>query len=205
MPQPIQTGSLSGPIPPGPLPPVSEELLRALPKTDLHCHLDGSLRLATILELARQQGVRLPADTPDGLAKAISMGVVCGTSRYIGGAGASHPGILPDMLRHLGAFVVRLLVSTVVLWAAVGWVSPRNPYNTVGRALLVSLFLSLASYLTLARFLWFLLLPWLLYAFIWLATVMSAYGIGFASALLLAIALTLLSALVSLVFGLRGL
>ena len=109
------------------------------------------------------------------------------------------------MLRHLGAFLVRLVVSAVVLWAAVGWVAPGNPYNTVGRAALVALFLSLASYLTLARFLWFLLLPWLLYAFIWLATVMGAYGIGFFSALLLAIALTLLSFLVSLIFGLRGL
>lgn len=109
------------------------------------------------------------------------------------------------MLRHLGAFLVRLLVSALVLWAAVGWVSPGNPYNTVGRAALVALFLSLASYLTLARFLWFLLLPWLLYAGIWLGTVMAAYGLGFFSALLLSLALTLLSFLVSLVFGLRGL
>jgi adenosine deaminase len=50
-------------------PIVTPELLRALPKTDLHCHLDGSLRLATILDLAERQGVRLPAETPDGLAK----------------------------------------------------------------------------------------------------------------------------------------
>ncbi len=58
-------------------PQVTEELLRALPKTDLHCHLDGSLRLETILDLAERQGVRLPADTPDGLARAIHMGQVC--------------------------------------------------------------------------------------------------------------------------------
>ncbi len=69
--------SVQNPIPPGPLPPVTEELLLALPKTDLHCHLDGSLRLATILDLAEQQGVRLPADTPEGLAKAIFMGAQC--------------------------------------------------------------------------------------------------------------------------------
>ena len=30
------------------------ELIQRLPKTDLHCHLDGSLRLDTILELAQQ-------------------------------------------------------------------------------------------------------------------------------------------------------
>ncbi len=56
---------------------VTEALLKALPKTDLHCHLDGSMRLSTILELADQQKVKLPADTEDGLAKAIHMGQVC--------------------------------------------------------------------------------------------------------------------------------
>lgn len=58
---------------------VSEELIRALPKTDLHCHLDGSLRLKTILDLAEKQKIRLPADTEDGLGKAIHMGEVCGS------------------------------------------------------------------------------------------------------------------------------
>jgi adenosine deaminase len=60
-----------------PLPPLTEDILRALPKTDLHCHLDGSLRLATILDLAERQKVRLPADTPEALAKAIHMGATC--------------------------------------------------------------------------------------------------------------------------------
>jgi adenosine deaminase len=57
--------------------PVTEELLKALPKTDLHCHLDGSMRLSTILELAKEQGVKLPANTEEGLAKAIHMGEIC--------------------------------------------------------------------------------------------------------------------------------
>ncbi len=66
-------------LPPPPPVEVTEELLRALPKTDLHCHLDGSLRLATILDLAQKDGVRLPADAPEGLAKAIHQGEVCGS------------------------------------------------------------------------------------------------------------------------------
>jgi adenosine deaminase len=71
--QRIQTG----PIPPGPLPPVTQELLQALPKTDLHCHLDGSLRLKTILELAQEQKVTLPEETPEGLARALHQGENC--------------------------------------------------------------------------------------------------------------------------------
>jgi adenosine deaminase len=48
--------------------------IERLPKTDLHVHLDGSLRLSTMLELAERQGVELPADTPEGLAKALHCG-----------------------------------------------------------------------------------------------------------------------------------
>ncbi|MFC1641110.1 adenosine deaminase [Myxococcota bacterium] len=58
------------------VPPValSIELFRALPKTDLHVHLDGSLRLQTILELGETMGIRLPADSPDKLREAIGCG-----------------------------------------------------------------------------------------------------------------------------------
>ncbi len=40
--------------------PLSLALIERLPKTELHCHLDGSLRLDTVIELARAQGVALP-------------------------------------------------------------------------------------------------------------------------------------------------
>jgi adenosine deaminase len=48
--------------------------IERLPKTDLHVHLDGSLRLSTMLELADDQGVTLPAETTEGLAKALHCG-----------------------------------------------------------------------------------------------------------------------------------
>ena len=53
---------------------VPFEVFRALPKTDLHVHLDGSLRLETILELGRQYGVELPAIDLPGLDEAIGCG-----------------------------------------------------------------------------------------------------------------------------------
>lgn len=104
---------------------------------------------------------------------------------------------------HLLAFLVRLVVSAAVLWAAVGWVSPGNPANTFGTAVVVSIVLSVAYYVTLAKFLWVLVLPWLLYVAIWLAVVMGTYGLGFLRALLLALALTFLSWLVSTILGVR--
>src|ERR1044071_8280270 len=39
---------------------ITYDLLQRLPKTDLHCHLDGSLRLDTVIALARRQGIKLP-------------------------------------------------------------------------------------------------------------------------------------------------
>lgn len=53
---------------------VSLEVFRALPKTDLHVHLDGSLRLETILDLAEKQGIELPAHDVSGLREAIGCG-----------------------------------------------------------------------------------------------------------------------------------
>jgi adenosine deaminase len=54
-------------------PRLTKEALRRWPKAELHVHLDGCLRPQTMLDLARAQGVRLPADTPDALAQALSV------------------------------------------------------------------------------------------------------------------------------------
>jgi adenosine deaminase len=53
---------------------VSLEVFRTLPKADLHVHLDGSLRLETILDLARSEGIDLPAESVTGLRDAIGCG-----------------------------------------------------------------------------------------------------------------------------------
>ena len=46
---------------------VTRAWVTALPKAELHVHLDGCLRPATMLELAAAAGVRMPAVTPDAL------------------------------------------------------------------------------------------------------------------------------------------
>jgi adenosine deaminase len=59
--------------------PIPLEVIEKLPKTDLHVHLDGSLRLSTILELAERGRIELPAKDPDNLRKAMHLGENCGS------------------------------------------------------------------------------------------------------------------------------
>ena len=39
---------------------ISRDLLHELPKVELHYHLDGSLRIPTIIDLAQRDKVKLP-------------------------------------------------------------------------------------------------------------------------------------------------
>jgi adenosine deaminase len=59
--------------------PIPLELIEKLPKTDLHVHLDGSLRLSTILELAEKCKIELPARDEEGLRTAMHLGQNCGS------------------------------------------------------------------------------------------------------------------------------
>jgi len=51
--------------------PIGRELIAELPKSDLHVHLDGSLRIGTLIELAKQRGIKLPSSTPEGLRRSV--------------------------------------------------------------------------------------------------------------------------------------
>lgn len=75
---------------------LTREFIHKLPKADLHVHLDGSVRIPTILELAKEQGVKLPAND----AKKLEELIVCG----------DHTASLDDYLR--GFHIVNLVLQT---------------------------------------------------------------------------------------------
>ena len=50
---------------------ITDSFLKEIPKNDLHLHLDGSLRLSTLIELAKKYNVDLPFFTEKELRQNI--------------------------------------------------------------------------------------------------------------------------------------
>ncbi|HQC58989.1 MAG TPA: adenosine deaminase, partial [Candidatus Syntrophosphaera thermopropionivorans] len=50
---------------------LTREFVQKLPKTDLHVHLDGSVRINTIIDLAKKFNIQLPTMDPGELRKLI--------------------------------------------------------------------------------------------------------------------------------------
>ena len=64
---------------------ITKELIQALPKTDLHLHLDGSLREQTLIDLARSRGVSLPSETVEGLNELVFRSHYASLAEYLHG------------------------------------------------------------------------------------------------------------------------
>jgi adenosine deaminase len=57
----------------------------ALPKTDLHVHLDGSLRLGSLITLARDRGVSLPSQSEEGMKERVFKPSYANLGEYLAG------------------------------------------------------------------------------------------------------------------------
>lgn len=53
---------------------ITKELIKRLPKVELHDHLDGGLRPSTIIELAQESNISLPSTDPNALASWFARG-----------------------------------------------------------------------------------------------------------------------------------
>ena len=56
---------------------IEKKIIKAMPKTDLHIHLDGSVRIPTLLELAKKQNIELPTSDFTKLKKLLVPGLRC--------------------------------------------------------------------------------------------------------------------------------
>lgn len=66
---------------------ITKELVEKLPKSDLHLHLDGSMRLSTLIELAKESCIKLPSQTEAGLRETVFKQNYCGLEEYLKGFG----------------------------------------------------------------------------------------------------------------------
>jgi adenosine deaminase len=53
--------------------PAMTDLFDAIPKVELHCHVEGTVRPATVIELARKAGRPLPVEDPEQLYRYTSL------------------------------------------------------------------------------------------------------------------------------------
>lgn len=62
---------------------ISRALIAALPKSDVHTHLDGAMRISTLIDLAREQGVQLPSYEVSGLQEQVFKPIYRDLSDYL--------------------------------------------------------------------------------------------------------------------------
>ena len=56
---------------------IDPKIIKKMPKTDLHVHLDGSVRIHTLIDLARKQNIDLPSTDARKLKSILVPGLKC--------------------------------------------------------------------------------------------------------------------------------
>ncbi|MBF0315264.1 MAG: adenosine deaminase family protein [Oligoflexia bacterium] len=63
----------------------TEQFIKEIPKTDLHLHLDGSIRLNSLIEMAKKNNVELPSYTEEGLRELVFKPIYKNLGEYLHG------------------------------------------------------------------------------------------------------------------------
>lgn len=64
---------------------ITEKFISEMPKSDLHLHLDGSLRLSTLIDLAQKDNIYLPSYTEEGLRELVFKNKYNNLGEYLNG------------------------------------------------------------------------------------------------------------------------
>ena len=96
----------------------------------------------------------------------------------------------------IGVLFVRWLIHAIVVMGAVALVSPKNPRNTLTRALVVTVIVALV--VTPFAFFWFLLIPGIIALICWIIVFVAAYDIGIGQAIAVGIVQAAIGFLVDL-------
>lgn len=86
-----------------------EETIRKIPKNDLHVHLDGSLRLETIIDLSKKEGLELPSFTVEGLNELVFKDQYANLGEYLKTFGYS--GAVMQKPEHLERIAYELAID----------------------------------------------------------------------------------------------
>ncbi|TMS15797.1 Adenosine deaminase [Larimichthys crocea] len=62
----------------------SEQVVFNKPKVELHVHLDGAIRVQTILDVAKRRGIRLQADTVEEMTRNIILKEPATLTKFLG-------------------------------------------------------------------------------------------------------------------------
>ncbi|TNN59152.1 Adenosine deaminase [Liparis tanakae] len=62
----------------------SDRVVFNQPKVELHVHLDGAIRVQTILDVAKRRGIRLPANTVEGMTQIIILQKPATLTEFLG-------------------------------------------------------------------------------------------------------------------------
>ncbi|MBY0518370.1 MAG: hypothetical protein K2P81_15780 [Bacteriovoracaceae bacterium] len=63
----------------------SDAFIQEMPKSDLHLHLDGSLRIPTLIEMAKKAKINLPSQTEQGLRELVFKDAYANLGEYLNG------------------------------------------------------------------------------------------------------------------------